>query len=131
MPVTYSIDKLKKVVTTTLSGDLKLADSLSHHLMLAQDPDFDPSFNELIDGENVSDISMDTPSIFKLGDSCPFSRESKRAIVTGNRPINYAAAYLFQLVAAGNHGVIKVFSQKEKAFEWLESRVNTVDDLVL
>lgn len=120
MTVEYSIDRKRRLVITTLSGELSVAECFAHHLTLAMDPEFDPSYNELIDGGEIDNVQLDSTSIFKLGQSCPYSGAAYRAIYTADRPINYACAYLFQLFASGRHGVIKVFKDRSDAIRWLE-----------
>lgn len=119
MPIRYVIDKERRTVFTTLYGTLTLKEGLDHHYRLGVDPDFDPSFNELMDGGTLESISLNSSGIFELSGSCPFGPESKRAMYSTDRKLYYGLARMFQTLAGGRHGDIKVFKQLDEALDWL------------
>lgn len=119
MAVKYFIDKEQKVVFTSLSGNLTLMDSIAHHHRLGADPDFDPTFKELIDGKAVETVSLNITGIVDLSRSCPFQPESRRAIYSTDKQLYYGLARMFQTLAGGKHGDIRVFKKLDEALDWL------------
>lgn len=119
MPTEYVIDKAQKTVFTTLYGTLTLKEGVEHHHRLASDPDFDISYNELIDGGALEKVGLNTSGIFSLSQSCPFGPTARRAIYSTDRQLYYGFARMFQTLAGGKHGEIEVFKERDEALQWL------------
>jgi hypothetical protein len=61
MPIRYVIDKDRRVVVSIGWDRVSSAEIRAHRDQLANDPDLNPAFNQLVDGTAVTalDISMD------------------------------------------------------------------------
>jgi hypothetical protein len=60
---------------------LTLADALAHQQRLSEDPDFDPSFLQLLDMTDVTELNFDTADVRKMAQATIFSPSSRRAFV--------------------------------------------------
>lgn len=63
MPEFYKIDRERRLVLTTGSGVLTLADAVSHMDKLSKDPDFDPRFSQIVDFTQVTRIELSADEI--------------------------------------------------------------------
>lgn len=120
MTVRYFIDKQQKTVFTTLSDTLTVTESVEHHRRLGADPDFDPTYKELMDMAGLNNISFNISGMTDLAQSCPFRPESNRAIYSTNKNLYFGLARMFQALAGGTHGDIRVFKKLDEALEWLK-----------
>jgi hypothetical protein len=122
MPATYEIDKQRRLVITTGSDQLTLADALAHQERLLKDPDFDPSFSQIIDLTRATLSGVGAEDIRKVAERNIFSSESHRAIVVSSTLV-YGLGRMFEMLreTAGEKG-IRVFWDLDEAVEWILSR---------
>jgi hypothetical protein len=122
MPALYKIDKERRLVMTTGAGILTMAESLAHQNKLANDSDFDPSFSQLMDFTQVTQIELSTNDIRRLAQRSIFSPQSRRAFIVPSATA-YGLARMFEILreAAGEHG-IGVFRSLEEALDWILSK---------
>jgi inorganic pyrophosphatase len=83
MPANYVIDKHHRLVISRASGVLTFQDCVRHQDRLIKDPDFDPTYNQLLDFFEVTSIQLDELAIRFLMIRHIFSGQSRRA-VTGS-----------------------------------------------
>ena len=81
MPAYFKIDKKRRLVMSTISGVFTLADGLSHQEKLLKDPDFAPSFSQLLDCTHVTKIELVPEDVRRLAQRAIFSSNSRRAIL--------------------------------------------------
>jgi hypothetical protein len=119
MPAFYKIDKERRLVMSTGAGILTMAQSLAHQNKLANDPDFDPSFSQLMDFTLVTQVALDASDIRRLAQRSIFSPESRRAFIVPSATA-YGLARMYGILreAAGEHG-IGVFRNLEEALDWI------------
>ena len=122
MPAFYKIDKQNRLVMTTGSGTVTLADALAHQERLRHDPDFDPTFCQLLDFTHVTKVEITADDIRNIAQNSLFSGTSRRAILVSNDTI-YGLARMFELLreSAGDTGV-EVFRSLDEALDWVLSR---------
>jgi hypothetical protein len=125
MPATYEIDKQRRLVITTVSDRLTLADALSHQDKLLKDPDFDSSFSQLMDLTRASGSDLEASDIRKMAQRKIFSPGSRRAIVASSNLV-YGFGRMFEILRenAGENG-IRVFRDIDEAVDWLLSKSTT------
>jgi hypothetical protein len=118
----YMIDKERRVVMTTGSGTFTMSDALRHQDNLLQDPDFDPSFSQIMDLTHVTRFDVEPDDIRKLAQRTIFSPESRRAIIV-NTDLAYGYGRMFELHREnfGEMGV-RVFRTLEEALDWVLSK---------
>lgn len=119
MPAFYKIDKEHRVVLSTASGVFDLAAALAHQDQLLADPDFDPSYSQLLDYSHVTDVRIDANDIRKLAERSVFWPCSRRAMYV-TRDIEYGFARMFEMLRenAGEKG-IRVFRNLDDALAWI------------
>ena len=119
MPAKYRIDKSLGVVFTTVRGVLTGQDVLTHGQRLLDDPDFDPSYDHLIDLRDVIEIGispheMESITIHKH----IFSQKSRRAIVA-ETDFKFAMSRMYEILSNIESGPIEVFRDMAEARRWL------------
>jgi|SRR5689334_16277827 len=97
MPARYEIDKERRLVITTVWGPLTLADALAHQHSLGKDPDFDPSFSQVMDLTQITQYDVDANDIFKLAQTSAFSSASRRAIIVKD-DLGYGMGRMFEIL---------------------------------
>lgn len=120
MPATYVIDKRRRLVITTASGVLTFQDCARHQDRLIEDPEFDPTYNQLLDFVDVTSYRLDELAFRFLTVRHIFSGQSRRAAVgsgeqfekLANEGIRYRKEHL------GTES-IRMFSDREEALRWL------------
>jgi hypothetical protein len=119
MPAFYKIDKEHRVVLSTASGAFDLAAALAHQDQLLADPDFDPSYSQLVDYSQVTDVRIDANDVRKLAERSVFWPCSRRAMYV-TRDIEYGFARMFEMLRenAGEKG-IRVFRNLDDALTWI------------
>jgi hypothetical protein len=122
MPASYEIDKKRRLVISTCLDPLNLADGLAHQEKLLKDPDFDPSFFQIMDLTRVSFSGMEASDLRELAERNVFSAQSCRAIVVSSNLV-YGFGRMFEIHRenAGEHG-IRVFQDLDEAVDWVLNR---------
>jgi hypothetical protein len=121
MPAYFKIDKERRLVMSTFSGAFTLADGLSHQEKLLRDPDFAPSYSQLLDCTHVTKIELGPEDVRRLAQKSIFSSDSRRAIlVTGDLAFGLARMFLMFRESLGEKGV-RVFHDLEEALYWVLS----------
>jgi len=119
MPAFFKIDKERRIVMTTASGAFTLDDALDHQQRLRNDPEFDPSFSQLLDLTHVSSIEIGPADVRRLAEENLFSSKSRRAILV-NSDLAFGLARIFEVhrESAGESG-INVFRDLDEALDWI------------
>ena len=81
MNVTYSIDKQRRLILTIAEGGVTFDDVRGHQDRLLADPDFDVSFDQLIDTTAVTKVDISASEARILAERRIVSPESRRAFV--------------------------------------------------
>ena len=125
MPVSYKIDKQRRLIITTCLEQVTLAEGLAHQDKLLKDPDFDHSFSQLMDCTRVNFSGFAGNDIRKLAERNVFSAQSRRAIVVSSN-LDYGFGRMFEMLreSAGEHG-IRIFRDLDEAVDWLLSKTMT------
>lgn len=84
MPYEDTIEREHRLVRTRVWGSVTFAEVLDHYVALRSRPDFDPSFNQLIDATDLVDAKIDADQAWYIGTRPLFSPGSKRALVVVN-----------------------------------------------
>ena len=97
MPASYKVDKELRRVTAIGLGRLTLCDALAHQESLRKDPDFDPSFSQLMDLTQVTQYDIDSNDIHKLTHRGVFSPTSRGAILVEG-DLGYGFGRMFEIL---------------------------------
>jgi len=119
MPATYEIDKQRRLVITTGSGRITLANALAHQEKLRKDPDFDPRFSQIMDLTRITEFALEANDIRRLAQGTIFFRESRRAIIASSDLV-YGFGRMFEILReiVGENG-IRVFRDLGEALDWI------------
>lgn len=119
MPAFYKIDTQRKLVMTTGSGVLTLADSLAHQDRLRNDVEFSPEFSQLMDLTHVAEVALSADDISTLAKTAIFSPDSRRAILVDS-DLKYGLARMFETFRdmRGEKG-IRIFRNLDDALAWV------------
>ena len=122
MPAHYKIDKERRLVMTTVFGVVTLADGLAHQEKLRKDPDFDPSFSQLMDYTHVVRFEITAEDVRTLAQQSIFSPHSRRAmLVSGDLAFGLARMFEALRESFGEQG-IRVFRNLDDALDWVLAR---------
>lgn len=125
MPAFYKIDKERRFVLSSGTGVFNLEDARLHQERLLADPEFDPSYSQLLDFTHITQIDLTASDVQRLALRNIFSPDSRRAILVPN-DLAFGLGRMFEILreAAGERG-IRVFRNLEDALEWVLSKQET------
>jgi hypothetical protein len=120
LPFGYCIDKNRRLVISIGTGRVIATEIRNHQNQLLRDPDFDPSYNQIIDMNAVSDLDISVADIATLARRPLFSRESRRAWVS-SVPAIYGMGRLAVThhEFSGSPSHASPFNDMQSALEWL------------
>ena len=120
MPADYTIDKSKRMVFSKAYGNLTGQDIISHQDKLRNDPDFDPSFSQLVDCTKVTKADdLSTDNIYALAERNPFGAGSHRAFVAPKNLL-YGMFRMFQILTDDYPDELSVFRDITEARKFLK-----------
>jgi hypothetical protein len=119
VPAYFRIDKERRLVMSTFSGVFTFADGFAHQEKLFKDPEFDPTFSQLLDCVHVTKPDLGPDDIRRLAQRTIFSPDSRRAIlVAGDLAFGLARMFVVFRELAGEKG-IRVFNNLDEALWWV------------
>jgi len=118
--VRYSIDKQRRLILTTAEGSVMFDDIRGHQDRLLADPDFDASFDQLIDTTAVTKFDISANEARILAERPIVSPASRRAFVA-TEPYIFGIARMMEAYHEGlKCADIQVFYSRAEALKWLE-----------
>ena len=118
MPVSYRIDRERRIVFTEASGVLTDSDVIEFQRRLRDDPEFEPDFRQLADCRAIDEIGMTREGVEEASSRSPFSQGSLRAIIVGS-DVAFGMARMFENLRHEARDEIRVFREEEEARRWL------------
>jgi hypothetical protein len=117
IPVSSKIDKRRKLAICEAFGHVVGEDRPALQL---EDPDFDPSFSQLLDLTEVTKVDVDAEVIRTPAQTSVFSLGARRAFVADN-PVMFGFARMFEMLHETRGGAgVQVFRSRDEALRWLE-----------
>ena len=100
-------------------GVFTLEDALGHQEKLRKDPDFDPSFYQLMDFTHATKIDLRGEHVRRLAQPSIFGHDSRRAILVTNETA-FGLARMFEILRStfGEEG-IQTFRNLDDALDWV------------
>lgn len=120
LKVKSSIDKHRRLIVTIAEGRVTFDDVRGHQDRLLADPDFDASFDQLIDATTTTsfDISADEARI--LATRRIVSPESRRAFIA-TKPHIFGLGRMMEIYHENlGYADVHVFYSMDEALKWLE-----------
>jgi len=118
LPVSYLIDQNQRIVFSFLSGSVTETEVHEHNRTLRTDPDFNPSYRQLVDCTGVTEILIGTATINAVSQHQFFAPGTRRAFIATS-DVAFGLARMFALQAEGSGQTIEVFRERRVAEEWL------------
>src|SRR5262245_14271033 len=122
MPASYRLDPTRRLVLTHSSGVLTDREVRALYASIRSDPGCDPTFQQLCDLREVTEITATADTLRDLARSHIFAAGTRRAFVVA-RDVDFGMARLFQAYVAEGV-VLEVFRDLEKAETWLGLRAD-------
>ncbi len=123
MPTEYTIDKSQKIVFTVGYGVITDDEVYAHQEKLRDDPDFDPSFSQLVDCTGVTKAdNLSTDAIYELARRHLFGAASKRAFVAPQKLV-YGLIRMFQILTDDYPDELVVFRNLTEARKFLKLEI--------
>jgi hypothetical protein len=119
MPVTYKIDKERRLVSSKAYGVVTREEILDHQRSLAADPDFSPTFSHIADFTSTTKLEVSAADVQTFAVRNIFAPTVRRAIVVADREA-FGLARMFEILrdAKGEQGN-RVFLNMEDALKWI------------
>ncbi len=118
MPVSYRIDRERRIVFTEASGVLTDSDVIELQRRLRDDPEFEPDFRQLADCRAIEEVGMTSQSVGEASSRSPFSQGSLRAIVVSS-DVAFGMARMLENLRHEARDEVRVFREAEEARRWL------------
>ena len=115
----YEIDKERRLITSTASGVITLPEIWAHQEKLDRDPDFDPSFAQLLDVTQVTKLKLSSEDVRRVAESNTLSTNPRLAIVATSNLV-YGMARMFQIFREmKGEEKTRVFRDRDEALAWV------------
>ena len=121
MAFTYSIDPQRRLIVSRASGVFTPDDVLAVRQQAARDPAFDPTYDQIIDLAQATDLKFDYDTMLAVAASSLSQSFVGRAIVARNAE-QYSLACIFQVASEQSGQRIDIFATFEEAAEWMGGR---------
>lgn len=119
MNVRYSIDQQRRLILTTAEGRVSFDDIRTHQDRLLADPDFDRSFDQLIDTTAATKFEITADEARVLAMRRVLSPESRRAFVA-LAPHIFGLGRMMEAYRDGqNYAAVQAFYSMDEALKWL------------
>ena len=128
MPIEYRLDHSRKLIIVTAAGSLCADDLLNHQVQVHNDPSHDATFSQLNDMRMADLTSIDSDCIELLSQRAIPKVGSKIAFVVRDE-INKQLARMFEGFRDGTGEVIRIFSDLDAAYSWIDSPPQRLADV--
>jgi hypothetical protein len=125
MPKFYKISKEHRLVLSTACGVITKEDIIAHHLLLSNDPNFDPHYSLLSDLRLITKLELSEGDVRHLMSQSVFAPESRLALVVKEADSQNLRTISEQSRdTAATHG-LRIFCDLDEAMEWILAPVST------
>jgi hypothetical protein len=121
MPSSYEIDPGRRLVITRIWGAATDEDIHEHGRRLRADPLFDPTYRQLADMSDVTEILVSKGTIEEISRGQLFVPGTQRALVASQDAV-YGLLRKYELHAESQGQTIAVFRDRNAAEAWLGLR---------
>lgn len=120
MPARYVILKERRLVISLGWGHLTFSDFRSQQDAFAQDPDFDPTFDQLVDVSQATSLDLSIEEAKIIAARGIFRPTSRRAVIATNPDIFGMGRMMdvYHAMATGRDQV-RAFYDRKSALQWL------------
>jgi len=118
MPGSYLLDTSRRIVFSRGWGVVTDAQLLAHSDALRADLRFQPSFKQVADFREVSEILLTSRGVHLNAEASPFSRDARRAFVVVTDEA-FGISRMFSLYADTSPDQFRIFRTLSPAMEWI------------
>jgi hypothetical protein len=118
MPTSYSIDPVRRLVTSRIWGVVTNEEVLEHNRLLSSDPAFNPSYRQFADMSGVTRNLVTFPNVQETARDQYFTPGTRRALVVADDN-TFGLCRMFATYAEAVGQTIEVFREREAAEAWL------------
>lgn len=118
MAYTYSVDPARRLVVSRASGVFTPDDVIGVRQQVVRDPAFDPSFDQIIDLTDATELRFDYDAMLAVAASSISQTVVRRAIVARTTE-QHGLACVFQVASEQVGQRIDIFKTFDEADEWL------------
>lgn len=119
MPYQCIVDATRRLVSCRAYGVFSERDVFESQPRVRADPAFDPSFNQLVDLTDATELDFNYRTMSAVATTSIFSRGVRRAIVA-RTPVQYGVARMFQALSESSGQIVALFDDRGAAEAWLE-----------
>ena len=120
MAAQYRLDVQSGIIFTTMVGTLTFDDIVEYARNLRNEPDFDPSFSELVDFTDLKSANLTYADLTEITLRVdPFSKTSKRALIAEIGTASYGITRMYQAVSSNSGRDMQLFTTALEAQRWL------------
>jgi hypothetical protein len=117
----YFIDSRRRLVVSRASGVFIPEDVVAVRQLVARDPAFDATYDQIIDLTEATDLKFDYDTMLAVAASSLSQSFVRRAIVARTAE-QYSLACIFQVASEQSGQRIDIFATFEEAAEWMGGR---------
>jgi len=117
----YSIDPQRRLIVSRASGVFTPDDVVAARTKVARDPAFDPTYDQIIDLTEATDLKFDYDTMLAVAASSLLHVFVRRAIVA-RTAAQYSLACIFQVASEQSGQRIDIFATFEEAADWIGGR---------
>ena len=114
----YQIDSSHRLVRSRAWGVLTAQEVTDHTLGLRDDPEFDPTFDELLDGTAITEIQASREDVKSIAAVNPWGLGARRAAAM-SLDVAFGMARQYEAYAVESGNDFRVFRSLEEARAWL------------
>lgn len=118
MPTTYVLCPSQRLVRSRAFGVLTEAESWAHYTGLSEDPEFHPTFRQLCDLSEVTELEASSQFLRDLARKSVFATGTRRAFVAPTA-LQFGLARMLQVFCDLEGSEVGVFLSEEEAEAWL------------
>ncbi len=123
MPISYTIDKHRKLILTKVSGILTDDELYHHKRSLMNDPQFEPGMRELSDVREIKELHVTSSGVWSMASIDKEHAEklqSFKLAIIASEDIVFGMARMYQSLTQPSLPQVNVFRNEEEAMKWLD-----------
>lgn len=122
MPVVLKIDQQRRIVYSAFHGKITDAEVAGHRSSIASDPDFNPTFNEVVDFTAVTDVNLSESTLAAMAETPSLFHDSVVHIVVAPADILFQIASKYKAFARISRPNLFVVRTRDEAYQLLSDR---------
>jgi hypothetical protein len=119
MPISYRVDAVRKVVYTTIEGEITDDEIFRHVGTIGKDPEIGRSFVELVYANPTSVAGVTSSGIKELANAFRGSAPIEKTAFVTSQDVAFGIARMYELLADESPVEIRVFREQAEAKTWL------------